>query len=154
MKFLFTLLFVIGSYVSFGQISLNDLISVYKMDFDQFETFSLNKGYTFEKTEDTEDVFRVCYVRGTGLDTKYLSLYSKFYLDGTCVIYQTSRESDYLKFKDQMSAKGLRLTATENFDGSLKKVYKNREWEVNIYSGIGSDELPYYEISLVKPRKD
>jgi len=48
-----------------------------------------------------------------------------------------------------MTQLGFKLISTTNTDGSIKKVFKNNNWLVNVYSGILDDgPYSYYEINL------
>jgi hypothetical protein len=48
-----------------------------------------------------------------------------------------------------MTQLGFKLISTTNTDGSIKKVFKNNNWLVNVYSGILDDgSYSYYEINL------
>ena len=51
-KLILLLLFI--PLVSFGQISISDLIKVGKMDMESFEIYALEKGYRFEDLQNTD----------------------------------------------------------------------------------------------------
>jgi hypothetical protein len=149
MKYILLLIICLTNSKLYSQISLTEMIAVYKMNFDQFETFSLKKGFHFSKMEDEENFTSVSYTKGQGVGTKYIQLYTKFFADGKNVTLQTSVENDYLSIKEQASKMGFKLIETENYKGSLRKVYKKDSWKITAYS-TADESGTDYEISLRK----
>jgi hypothetical protein len=89
--------------------------------------------------KEDEGYYGLSYTKGVGKNTKYLSLYNKLFTQRRCVTVQTSIESEYLNIKNQLTQLGFKLISTTNTDGSIKKVFKNNNWLVNVYSGILDD---------------
>jgi hypothetical protein len=147
MKYLLCVFLAFATVKSYSQLSLNEMLAVYKMNLDQFEIFALKKGYYFSKIKDTEDTFGASYVKGKEENTKYITLYTKFFDVGRCVTYQTSINSELISFREQMKNLGFILISTKNSDGALVKTYKKDKRTINIYS-INEDDLIAYEISL------
>ena len=73
MKFL--LVFFISTIGS-AQITLNDMKTILKMDYDSFETFVMNKVFIFDSRE-KDDFESVSYDKGLGENTKYITLYTR-----------------------------------------------------------------------------
>ena len=90
MKYIFSLLLVFSFNISFGQMTLNEMMKVYNMDMDQFETYALNKGYEFYKVKNNEYIYGHTYLKGVGKNTKYLTLNTRYFDNGSNVTYQTS----------------------------------------------------------------
>lgn len=149
MKYVFPLLLVCSSFFSFSQITPTEMMKIYKMDMDQFETYSLNKGYEFSNTKDNENLFGVTYTKGLGTNTKYLTLYTRHFVDGIMVRYQTSNNNEFASFKNALKVNGFKLVDTHTFDGNIVKKYILKEWVIEIYSGV--DDYVYFEINLFKP---
>lgn len=153
MKIKFLLVFFIST-ISYAQITLNDMKTIIKMDFDSFETFVMNKGFSYSKIGSTlsKDAFEcVTYTKGLGEKTKYITLYKK-YIDYNKrnVTYQTNSETEYLLIKKQSKEQGFNLYDTLEYEekGVLFKTYKNKNYELTL--GIGKNEVNSvtYEISL------
>lgn len=125
------------------------------MNFDQFESHALARGYELEEVEDKEKVNGVTYSKGTGKESRYLSLYSLFYESGITVIYQTSNTNEYINFKNQLSSFGFKFYKKDSFTPDDKNYtsqvneYRNNIYEIQIYSIPPHDgQLVKYEISL------
>ena len=54
MKFVFTLLLISFSTVSFSQMTFSDILKIYKMDMDQFEEYAISRGYEFHEFDSNE----------------------------------------------------------------------------------------------------
>ena len=146
-KIILTLLI---STISYAQISLNDMKNIIKMDFDSFETFAMNKGFSFgEICTGGEEC--VNYVKGRGEQTKYIILFTKIIdVYKKRVSYQTNSETEYLLIKKQMKEQGFSLLKTLPYEkkGVLFKYYKNKNYQITV--GIGKNELntSTYEINI------
>jgi hypothetical protein len=152
MKYLLCFFLTIVTAKSYSQLTLSEMISVYKMNSDQFESFALTKGYKFSGIKDDECCFSVSYVKGNGVKTKYIELYTRFFNHGINVTFQTAIESELLSIKNQTIKSGFKLASTENFDGSFRRTYKKDNWVLTIYSGLDDDNQSFYEINLRKER--
>jgi hypothetical protein len=150
MKYFFFFIIISTSFKSFSQITINDMIAVYKMDLDQFETFVLKRGYEFSSLKDDDQVFGSTYVKGFEGNTKYITLFTRYFSDGKCVTIQTSKEDEFLKFKEQLKIYGYKLVSTKNIEGRLYKSYKNTIWNLDVFSINDGDGITGYEISLTK----
>ena len=146
MKYILFIFFICSSYFSFGQMTVSEMMKIYKMDMDQFETYALNKGYKFKEIFNDYDRYGHAYMKGYRENTKYLTLYKEFPFYGINVNYQTSNTSEYLNFKNQLKNLGFVLHSEETFKDEPRKVYRNKTYEIEIY--ITKDEV--YEIGLHK----
>jgi hypothetical protein len=151
MKYLLCVFLAFATVKSYSQLSLNEMLAVYKMNLDQFESFAFKKGYKFSSVIDEECCFASCYVMGKGVNTKYITLYTKYFEVDRCVTTQTSIEKELLTLREQMINSGFKLTSTHNYKGSLVKTYKKDLWNIDVHS-ISTDEDSDYEISLTKER--
>tara|TARA_A100001035_G_scaffold277331_1_gene273957 strand:- start:3485 stop:3949 length:465 start_codon:yes stop_codon:yes gene_type:complete len=73
-KLILLLLFI--PLVSFGQISISDLIKVGKMDMESFEIYALEKGYRFEDLQNTDSNKGLKMKKSNGSRAEFLTLYS------------------------------------------------------------------------------
>ena len=150
MKFIFSLLLILSSCFSFGQMTMSEVMKIYKMDFDQFETYATNKGYQLKKFDRDEDVNGIVYVKGVGKQTKYLKLYDKFYSWGNTFDYETNNLTEVSNIKNQSINLGFKLSKTWFNENTQIKEYSNNKNILRIYT-TPSDEannIFYYEISL------
>jgi len=146
MKYILFIFFICSSYFSFGQMTVSEMMKIYKMDMDQFETYALSKGYKFNELVNDENSYGHEYIKGYSENTKYLTLYSSFFSRGINVNYQTSNTNEYLNFKNQLKNLGFVLHSEETFKDEPVKVYRNKTYEIRIY--IMKNEI--YEIGLFK----
>jgi hypothetical protein len=126
-------------------MTMSEMMRVYKMDMDQFETFALSKGYVFYQLENSEDYYGHTYVKGYKENTKYLTLYSRYFSYGNEVTYQTSNSNEYLNFKNQLKNFGFSLYLSKTFEDKPVKKYRNSIWEISIITIENG-----YEINLRK----
>ena len=137
-----------------AQITLIDMKTIIKMDYDSFETFAMKKGFSFSNIQSDEQkkpYESVTYTKGLGKNTKYITLYSKFIdFNKRSVIYQTNNETEYLLIKNQMKEQGFVLFDTEHFQerGVLFKTYKNKNYTLILGTGKNEINTVTYEISL------
>jgi hypothetical protein len=145
MKYIFSLLMIFSSYLSFGQMTVSDMVKINSMDMDELESYSLGKGFTFHRIEDNVNYKGHVYTKGKGDDTKYLTLYSEYFDKGKYVSYQTSNSNELLKIKNQMKNIGFVLYNEKTFEGALVKDYKNNKYNLRLIS-----EKNFFTISLSK----
>ena len=162
MKYIFSLFLVFSFNLSFGQMSVSEMMKVYDMDMDQFETYALQRGFKFYEIIDKNRVHGYSYSKGYNKQTKYLTFYDTFYDDGVVLIYQTAEINEYLNFKKQMNSYGFRLYENSSFKSSKSdkldqfKLYRNKNYEIQIftipehYDSNGLFQNVKYEISINK----
>jgi hypothetical protein len=130
-----------------AQITLTEMFSMLKMNSDNFETYVLKKGYEFSNIKDDDNVFGFTYVKGYEDETKYITLYEKYFEYGKHLTYQTSNKNEYLLIKKQLIELRFKLFESFNFEGSIVKKYKNNIYILTLINGLNSDEETY-EISI------
>ncbi len=113
-----------------------------------FETYCINNGYKFHQVVDDESQFGISYGKGTGVNTKYLTLYSRFYDQGKTLTFQTGSSSEYLSIKNQLEIQKFKLINTNSYDGAVVKSYSNDKFELEIYIGKDDEDYNYYEINV------
>lgn len=132
-KIILTLLI---STICNAQITLNDMKTILNNDIDYFETFSLTKGYVFKEIIKKDKKDGIAYAKGVGKESKHLALYSSYFEIGKKhIMYQTSRETDYLLIKKQLIEQGFKLIETYDYEGVLYKDYKNKLYYVTLRTG-------------------
>jgi hypothetical protein len=133
-----------------AQITLNDIKTILKMDYDNFETFAMNKGFSF--SEFCENEFEcVTYKKGYGEKTRFITLYSSHISSNEKkVTYQTYSETEYLLYKKQMKEQGFNLFDTEEWQekGVLFKYYKNKNYQLTLAVGKTKINSVNYEITI------
>lgn len=150
MKFKFLLLFFIST-INYAQITLNDMKTIIKMDFDSFETFAMKRGFSYQEIEETDALEKVVYMKGRGEKTKYITLYKKYFdFNKKNVVYQTDNQNEYLLFKKQLKEQGFSLFDTYQFEekGVLFKKYRDKKYELTLATGKNETNTVTYEISL------
>jgi hypothetical protein len=150
MKIKFLLVFFVST-ISYAQITLNDMKTILKMDYDSFETFAMNKGFSFFKIDDEDGSNSIIYIKGQGEKTKYITFYKKYIdFNRKMVSYRTQSQKEYLLVKQQLKEQGFSLYETFQYDaeGVLFKSYRDKKYELTL--GTGKNELNSvtYEISL------
>ena len=117
MKYFVTIIFIYLTTSVYSQISINEMMKIYEMNMDQFETFSLGKGYHFVEARESGFV----YGKDFG---KYIS---KHFGDNKYVHQQTSNVNEYLKFKNQIQNIGFVFKESKSFEKTSKKgvLYKS-----------------------------
>ncbi len=149
MKIKFLLMFFVST-ISYAQITLNDMKTILKMDYDSFETFVMNKGFTFDNRRN-DDLESITYVKGFGEKTKYISIYTKIRKNyKKSVNYQTESEVEYLSIKKQMKEQGFYFFETyENNDNkTFTKAYRNKIYELRVHSIRNEFNTVTYEIGF------
>lgn len=145
----FSIILFFFTITSNAQVNLTEMISMLKMNSDKFETYILNKGYEFSNVKDTDKVFGFTYVKGYEKETKYITLYERYFNKGKHLTYQTSNKKEYLLIKKQLIELGFKLVESLNHDGSIAKKYKNNSYELTLINGLNRGEETY-EISISK----
>lgn len=133
-KFYFLLL-IFPFYLN-AQLTINDMKAILKMDLDKFETYAYNLGYEYKGFHKTERVYGITFKKGYGQDTKYISLYEKYFNDGKNLTYQLSNKNEYLNLKKQIELLNFRLVRTFDFEDSLVREYINNTHKISLISGL------------------
>jgi len=152
MRYFFSLLFIFSCSVSFGQMTLPELLKIFKMDSDNFEVYALSKGYSFNKFYNSENEDGICYVKGVSKQTKYLKFYTQFFSHGTTVIYQSTNTTEIINLKTQCKSSGYKLNTTYFMDDNTTKVeeFRNGRFQLSVYTIPPDDEYNWvtYEIAF------
>ena len=141
-----TLLFlsVFLTTLSYSQITISELIKVAKMDRDSFEIYALDKGYSYDKIEVTENQNRLVYYKKNGSLECYLKHYTKFYIKKHTSGQQTSNV-DLLIWYNQLKELGFEIKDTFEFAGAYCKNYTKGKAMVSIYIKKDFIEMGYKE---------
>jgi len=133
-----------------AQITLNDMKTILKMDYDSFETFVMNKGFIFYSRE-KDDFDSVFYTKGLGENTKYIALYTRRFNNYLKrVNYQTGSEAEYLSIKKQMKEQGFYFfdTYESKDEKQFSKTYRNKIYELRVHSISNKYNTVTYEIGF------
>jgi len=156
---------VIISVSSFGQkFTLNELIKMNSMDWDNFDTYVTKKGYYYSGNEKTS------YVQDNGKHMEYeydgKICKGERYINKTqftnglyLISFQTYDKSDYISIKDQLKAAGFKYSNTHNLDESISKnavelIYYKGNMELDLISALEKNNggryanNTFYEISI------
>jgi len=164
MKYIFSLLLFFSFNFSFGQMTISEMIKVYGMDLDEFETFALGKNFELHEIKNDENIDGVVYIKNRGIYPYYLELDILNVYHGKLVSFQTSINSEFASIKNQLKILGFKLFNDENSLIDKKKSmiirsYKNLKWKVtitqdNIISyGETATKVYRYRIDLEKFKK-
>jgi hypothetical protein len=128
---------------SFGQIKVTTLMNILKMNYNQFENYSLENGWTLDKVENSKNYEGVVYTKGSGSKKEFITLYKKYFNEGNHVEFQTSNKEHYILFKNEIIKNGFKLKKTETKENIIRYTYTKN---VNIYLDIemGILQIPPY----------
>lgn len=145
-KFYFLILLIFPFYLT-AQLTINDIKMILKMDLDKFETFALNRGYVFNDIKENDNVYGLTFKKGHGKDTKYISLYPKYFRYSKTFTYQISNKSEFLNLKKQIEENGFKLLNMENFEGALFKYYTNNSYKITLVTA-NKNGLEVFELTM------
>ena len=143
-KLLLLLLFI--PLVSFGQISISDIIKVGKMDLESFEIYALEKGFRHNKIDKTEDSFYGLEMKKSdGIRTEYLTNYQKYGISNRrAAIYQGPIQERLVSIYKELKSLGYEMHGMSESE-SNGKTYFGKEYIKNgyetIYILISHDDL-------------
>ena len=159
MKLFYCLIFVFilnGSYAQ--KFTLDNLVSLAKMNLDDFDTQILKKGFTFDEVSDIGNLGkRYSYaVSSSGSSAQEYIIYHKY--NGGKVIamvsWVMSSNADYLKIKKQLKLCGFTYLNSGEFNDKQYFAYKKNAFDVILYVSTYTnsyDELvTMYEIQAFK----
>ncbi len=113
------------------------------MNIDEFESYALGKGYTFDKFNNDNDSQSQSYKKGKGDTTKYISV--KKVLSENYVTYETSNSNEFLLIKNQMKKLGFIFVMEDSYNGFLHKIYTNYKYGMKLVTGDkGRFEISVY----------
>jgi hypothetical protein len=132
---LLLLIFSLSCSVALGQISIQELISVSKMDSESFEIYALKKGFNFYRLKNDE------HTKGIGMQqfisekeiTRYLFCYSKFFDVRYHSNYQTSQTNELQKLYQDLGLLGFKLVDRREFEDRYVKSYSRGNETVSIH---------------------
>lgn len=153
MKYIFSIILVFSFNLSFSQMTVSEMIRVYNMDMDQFETYAISKGYDLSEFQQDKDFDGVKYGIGLGKETRHLSLFDEYYLNGKTVEFQTRIPNELLNIKTQLKNFGFKLYKSYLFNKKQQvKLFRNKIFELAITTFPIDDEHIYnvYMITLNK----
>ena len=112
--------------VTYGQISIQELISVSKMDSEGFEIYAMSKGFSFYELDNKENAKGITMFKGEYGNERYLTWYSKYFNEKNHSNYQTGNTSELQKLFKELGALGFKLEDRSQFDGYYTKDYSRR----------------------------
>ena len=175
MRHLVIILLVFISFRSLGQVSVSEMMNLYKMDASEFETYALKNKYLYNgiidkkgKVKETEYIVKGIEYSKVNNQEEYsdvcLSYLNTFDNKGKAILYQTKKLNDYINFKSQLKIYGLKLIKSEiDFgDDGMINTFRNKDYEIMIHINpktyYGSSDAGYwapvsYDIILSKINK-
>lgn len=137
------------------KITLNELISLTKMNFDEFDTYVTNKNYIYYKADSDNRFKSISYA----FDESYLTNKARFYIakyeyfnDSKAVSYQFDLSQYYTSIKKELINSGFKFISEKNVKGEQNFKYQKGNIKVHIWilrdaeNSLGV-ESTYYEIS-------
>ena len=141
------LLLIFIPLVSFGQITISDIIKVGKMDLESFEIYALEKGFRFDNIENEEEnnLYGLTMSKVEGQRTEYLSYYQKFFgVADRAVNYQGPVQEKLVSIYKELKSLGYEMHGMSESE-SNGKTYFGKEYIKNgyetIYILISHDDL-------------
>lgn len=152
MKLILSFLLIFSIHACFGQMTINEIIKVYKLNMDQFEEYAVEKGYEFNKYDRNDDYNGVGYAKGVGKQTKYLTFYDSWFSYGKNINYQISNQNEVFSLKKQLKETGFKLNDTYFMEDKTTKVekFRNAKFELSTYTMPPDEDRSYvfYEIGF------
>jgi antitoxin component YwqK of YwqJK toxin-antitoxin module len=148
MKYISSIYLVFVLNIAFGQMTYSDFVKVYNMNFDQFEAFAKNKGYEYDDFNDDEYRYGYVYAKGISKQTKYLSLYDRWFSNGKHISYQTTNYSEIIKLKTDIKKNVFKLHKTYINEGKKYEEYRNKKHQFLIITFPANDQYKWvtYEV--------
>jgi hypothetical protein len=150
------LLFILPSASHAQFVSLNELINLSSASDDDFDTYTIKKGYTFYKHEEDEIANSISYsFLINGKRRGYLNKYTYNLKVGGWIELQTTDVNTYLKYKEALKANGFSFYEKGVIKESSWMQYKKGTTSVRIYSSTDYNEItgttsPHYSIAVDK----
>ena len=160
MKKLIALIFIITSNYTYAQFSIKNLISMSKLNIENFEIYAIDKGYSFyeyDKHNDTINNFigkrYVLSMTNNGEygNERYIALirYEKYAFGKPSGIdikvnYQTAYLNELNQIYNELKSLGFNLYTSEN-DGSYNKYYSR-----TLKNNLGENIYDYVVIKISK----
>lgn len=144
MKLLF-LIFSLSCSVAFGQISIQELISVSKMNSEAFEIYAMKKGFNFyrlDNDEKTKGIIMQQFFSETGI-TRYIIWHSKYFDDRYHSNYQTSQTNELQKMYQDLGSLGFKLSTRFESEDCYYKYYSRGKEEVWLFIKPDMIEVGY-----------
>jgi hypothetical protein len=158
MKKLYIILIILISINSNSQsFSLNELLSLSKMDLDTFDTTVTNKGYAFNGTKDLED-YSVQYYKYNDIKVvdgvrAFSGLAFRYdYKQGnkkSKLSYQTSNKNEYVLFKKNILLNKYKFISKSIEYEGMTFTYSKGKTEIRLHSEIDKNtETTIYLIEI------
>jgi len=141
--------------IAFGQkFTLQELTNLNKMDWDEFDSYVIAKGYEYNKTEDLE------FVESKSYGYKQKGEESPYFISKTVaknkntklVAYQTTNSQDYLLIKSQLKNSGFKFAKTEARGQTILLIYMKGDIQLTLATfkvqQNSGDTFAGYEISI------
>lgn len=136
------------------KFTLNELISLTKMNFDEFDTFVTDKNYKFYKS-DSDNLFKsISYAFEQSAITnraKFFIAKYEYFNNSKTVSYQFSVSQYYSSIKKELINSGFKFISEKDDKGEQNFKYQKGKIEIDIWimrdteNSLG--ETTYYEIS-------
>lgn len=153
MKILLIFTFVLTSKISYCQIQPDELINVLLMNFNQFETFSLENKYEFYEHELDGNFEILTYEKHNGIDTNKITLHINTSNSNVrALIYELFIKEEFLSIKKFLIQNGtFENTSFQNFfDGynqTVTNYYIYNTWKFALTTTKKNNKI-YYFIAL------
>jgi hypothetical protein len=152
MKYILSLLFLFSFNVSFGQITINELIKMFNMDSDQFESYAISKGYTLDHFINEEGASGINYFKEDDVNSKGLQFFTEYFLYGKYIEYTTWIPIEASNFKSSIKNIGYKLENSYIQEGVKFETYANLIYSISIstWPPKGDFSKPCYAIGIYK----
>ena len=146
MKLLFFFFSLLLFSVAYGQVSIQELISVSKMDSEGFEIYAMNKGFSFNNLKNNENIEGISMYNGKIGNERYLIWYSRYFTDKYASNYQTSNKSELAELYKEIGSLGFKLDSREGTEEFYNKSYSRGKEKLDIFIFQNKNwvEISYY----------
>jgi hypothetical protein len=144
MKLLFFFFSLLLFSVAYGQVSIQELISVSKMDSEGFEIYAMNKGFSFHNLKNNENTEGIAMFNGKIGNERYLIWYSKYFNDKYASNYQTANTSELVELYKEIGSLGFKLDSRQERGEFYNKSYSRGKEKLEIFIKTNWVEISYY----------
>jgi hypothetical protein len=140
-----TIILIVGGNVAKSQtqsIGIKTLEKLAEMESDEFESWALERGYTYYFIDKSFDIFDILYFK-KGQKSTLAILLNK---DGSKyggANFQTSTPAEYLAIKKSCKINGYLFQKSENINGVINHTYTGKKYDVYFNVNNAKEYLGY-----------
>ena len=102
------------------KLTIAELESLSKKDFEEFSLFALSKNYTLLNSKESEVTY---YYTNLDLNSDSFTISKKDNAQNQLLVYMVSNKTDYLKLIEQLKSRGYNYTGSDNLENAASSTY-------------------------------